>query len=71
MEKKMNQKIEDTVDRFIESLEEMIDSRDDMWIEECNCNHREMMKIREKRYEPARENVRSFLLEILKVRNGS
>lgn len=66
MEKKMSKFLKEKVELFIESLEEMIDSRDDMWEEEKNCNPREMWKIRDERYEPARERVRNFLMEMVK-----
>lgn len=57
--------MKEKVELFIESLEEMMDSRDDMWEEEKNCNHKEMWKIRDERYEPARKKVREFLLELV------
>ena len=60
----------DEIDYFIEALEEMIDARDDMWEEEKHCNYRAEMKIREERYEPAREKLRFFLNEIVKVKSA-
>lgn len=65
----MDQK--DDIDYFIEALEEMIDARDDMWEEEKYCNYRAEMKIREDRYVPAKDKLRFFLREIIKVTNVS
>ena len=56
----------DDIDYFIEALEEMIDARDDMWEEEKHHNYRGEMKIREERYEPARDKLRFFLSEMIK-----
>jgi hypothetical protein len=41
-----------------------------MWEEEKHCNYRAEMKIREERYEPAREKLRFFLNEIVKVKSA-
>ena len=49
----------------------MIDARDDMWQEEKYCNYKQMIKIGEERYEPARVKLRFFLTEIIKVKNVS
>ena len=38
--KKFRRQIE-SIDKFIESLEEMIDARDDMWQEEKFCNYKQ------------------------------
>jgi dsDNA-specific endonuclease/ATPase MutS2 len=56
----------DDIDYFIEALEEMIDARDDMWEEEKHHNYRGEMKIREERYEPARDKLRFFLSEMIR-----
>jgi len=58
----------DEIDYFIEALEEMIDARDDMWQEEKFCNYKLMTKIGVERYEPAREKLRFFLNEIVKLK---
>ena len=59
----------DNIDSFITSLEEMIDARDDMWQEEKFCNYKQMMKIEEKRYHPAkkamREALHAFIIEVI------
>jgi hypothetical protein len=60
----------DEIDYFIEALEEMIDARDDMWQEEKFCNYKLMIKISEDRYIPAREKLRFFLNEIVKVKSA-
>jgi hypothetical protein len=58
-----------TIDKFIDSLEEMIDARDDMWQEEQNCNYREMWKIKEQRYLPAKKALKktlyAFIAEVI------
>jgi hypothetical protein len=54
-----------TIDKFIEALEEMIDARDDMWKQEEYHNHREFLKIEEERYNPAKELVRSYLKRVI------
>lgn len=55
----------DHIDKFIESLEEMIDARDDMWQEEKYCNYRQMNDIAEKRYYPARKELRKSLYNFI------
>ena len=55
----------DHIDKFIESLEEMIDARDDMWQEEQYCNYRQMNDIKEKRYLPARKQLRKSLYNFI------
>lgn len=47
-----------TIDRLIEALEDMIDARDDMWEEEKHCNYKTMQKIKEERYDPAKAQIR-------------
>ena len=59
----------DDIDYLIEALEEMIDARDDMWQEEKFCNYKQMIKIGEERYAPAREKLRYFLSEIVKIKS--
>jgi len=54
-----------TLDKFIDALEEMIDARDDMWEEEKYSNYRQMNRIKEERYVPARESFRNSLEEII------
>ena len=48
----------DNFDKFLEALEEFVDARDDAWIEEENCNYREMNRIIEERAVPAKERMR-------------
>lgn len=59
----------DNIDKFINALEEMIDARDDMWQEEKYCNYKQMLKIGEERYLPARvqlkESLHDFITEII------
>jgi len=54
-----------TLDKFIDALEEMIDARDDMWEEEKYSNYRQMNRIKEERYVPARESFRNSLEKII------
>jgi hypothetical protein len=58
-----------SIDKFIDSLEEMIDARDDMWDEEKYSNYREMWKIKNERYIPAKEALKEalydFVLEVI------
>lgn len=65
---KYKQRLE-SIDKFIESLEEMIDARDDMWEEEKYSNWRQVLKIKQDRYSPARERMKSalhdFILEVM------
>ncbi|CAB4130920.1 hypothetical protein UFOVP132_26 [uncultured Caudovirales phage] len=60
--KKFRRQIE-SIDKFIESLEEMIDARDDMWQEEKFCNYKQAEKIRVARYEPARARLKEALTD--------
>jgi len=39
----------------------MIDARDDMWEEEKYSNHKQMWKIKEERYLPAKAKLREAL----------
>ena len=57
---------EDTIERFVRALEEMIDAQDDMWEEEKNCNYRWQDKIRQERYIPARNELKALLSELIK-----
>lgn len=63
----MDESIDNDIDRLIEALEEMIDARDDMWEEEKHHNWRGEMKIREERYEPAKDKLKFFLTEIVRT----
>jgi hypothetical protein len=53
------------IDKFIDSLEEMIDARDDMWEEEKYSNVNAMWKIRDERYYPAKDKLREALTEFI------
>ena len=54
-----------SIDKFIDSLEEMIDARDDMWDEEKYSNYREMWKIKNERYLPAKEALKEALYDFV------
>lgn len=62
---KLDENIDRKIDLLIESIEEMIDSGDDIWQEEKFCNYRQAIKIREDRYEPAKNKLKFFLTEII------
>jgi hypothetical protein len=61
----LDENIDRKIDLLIEAIEEMIDAGDDMWQEEKFCNYRQMIKIREDRYEPAKNKLKFFLTEII------
>ena len=48
----------DHFETFLDALEELVDARDDAWIEEENCNYKQSFEIKEKRIEPARQRMR-------------
>jgi hypothetical protein len=66
--RKFKRQIEN-IDKFIASLEEMIDARDDMWEEEQHHNYKKQMSIEEERYLPAKAKLRAalhdFIVEVL------
>jgi len=45
----------DAIDQLFDHLETMFDAADDMWEEEKYANYRERLKIKEERYEPAKQ----------------
>ena len=61
----MSQQQKIDIDQFIKDLEAMIDARDDIWQEEQYCNYREVIKIKEERYNPAREKVKEFFKQVI------
>ena len=66
--KKYKQRIE-SIDKFIDALEEMIDARDDMWEEEKYSNWRHMWAIKNDRYLPAKDKMKDalhdFIVEVI------
>lgn len=62
----MSIETKDPLDMFMDALGEMIDAQDDMWQEEKYSNHKEMWRIQDERYEPAREKAKSFLRECIR-----
>jgi hypothetical protein len=56
----------DNLDKLIKSLEQMIDARDDMYEEDKYSNYREVLKIREERYNPSKKEVRDLLEAVIK-----
>jgi hypothetical protein len=59
------QKIE--IKEFMEALEEMIDSRDDMWFEQKYCNINKFLYIKDHRYSPAKKKVQDYLEKIIEA----
>ena len=53
------------IDEFMEALEEMMDSRDDMWFEQKHCNTNKFLYIKEHRYDRAKKKVRDYLERII------
>jgi len=49
----------DAIDQLFDHLETMFDAADDMWEEEKYANYREHLKIKEERYEPAKQAART------------
>jgi succinylglutamate desuccinylase len=48
----------DPFEQFLQALEDLVDARDDAWIEEENCNYKLSDKILTERAEPARQRMR-------------
>jgi hypothetical protein len=55
------------IKEFMEALEEMMDSRDDMWYEQKHCNVNKFLYIKEHRYDRAKEKVREYLERIIEI----
>ena len=55
---KMKMSQQQMIDSLIQSLEDMIDASKDMWEEKKHCNHKEMQKIKDDRYEPAKNQIK-------------
>lgn len=61
----MSQQQKTDIDDFMEALEEMMDSRDDMWEEQKYSNINKFLYIKENRYAPAKAKVRETLDRII------
>jgi hypothetical protein len=61
----MSQQQKTDLDDFMEALENMMDSRDDMWEEQKYSNISKFLYIKEHRYEPAKKKVREILDRII------
>ena len=55
----------ESIDKFIEALEIMIDARDDMWEEEKYSNYKHAWKIKNERYLPAKTMLREALVDFI------
>ena len=53
------------IDNFMESLEEMMDARYDMWFEQKYSNVNKYLYIKEHQYNPAKKKVRETLESII------
>jgi len=60
----------ESIDHFMDALERMIDAQDDMWEEEKYSNHKQMWKIKEERYVPAREEAKRALIQFIRDEIG-
>lgn len=61
----MSQPQKTDIDNFMEALEDMMDSRDDMWEEQKYSNINKFLYIKENRYDPAKKRVREILDRII------
>ena len=57
---------DELIEGIVKCIETMIDAQDDMWEEEKNCNYRWQDKIRQERYLPARNELKSLLSNLIK-----
>jgi hypothetical protein len=55
----------ENIDDFIIALEELMHAKDDMYEENKFQNRKEILKIKEKRYDPAKKKVKSSLERIV------
>jgi hypothetical protein len=55
----------ENIDDFITALEELMHAKDDMHEENKFQNHKEILTIKEKRYDPAKKKVKSSLERIV------
>jgi hypothetical protein len=56
----------DDIDKLVMALEKMIDARQEMNIEDYNCNYKSVMGIREDRYNPAKEEINKLLDAVIR-----
>lgn len=56
----------DNIDELLKSLEDMIEAKDEMWHEDQYANYREVLKIREDRYNPAKKKARQAIEAVIK-----
>jgi hypothetical protein len=61
---------DDPYDRLLDALYNMVDALDDMWWEEEYYNVREVWKIKDERYHPAREAVKQALRDVIRQEIG-
>jgi len=58
--------LSDNTNKFLDAVEKMIDAQDDMWHEEQHCNYREVERIRDEVYKPAREAARWYFRQAIR-----
>ena len=63
----MSQQQKIDIKEFMEALEEMIDSRDDMWFEQKYCNIHKFLYIKEHRYDRAKKKIHDYLEKIIEA----
>lgn len=61
----MSQQQKTDIEDFMDALEEMMDSRDNMWFEQKHCNIHKFLYIKENQYDPAKKKVRETLDRII------
>jgi hypothetical protein len=59
---------QENIDNILEGIETMIDARARILFERQNSNHREMLKISEQVYDPAREKVKDSLSRLIDLK---
>ena len=57
---------EDIIERLVQTLEVMMTTRDKMYEENTYANYRQVWKLREEAYTPAREELKVLLSELIK-----
>jgi len=60
----------DPLDDVLDALYDVVDALDDMWWEEEYSNVREVWKIKDERYHPARERLKASLRKAIQQEIG-
>ena len=67
----LKQDQKDNIDLFIESLEKMMDAKDEMWENEKYHNWRVSENIRIVKYEPARLTLKEMVRKMIEAEKSS